>query len=254
VDAIKPPFAVCDTLAAVSIIHLEDRAERVLAPVVLCALMLGCGSRDALVVWKAQAQSPDGLWLAKADTVQNGGFGSGEIHTTVFLKDEITKSPPQEVLVVECDGPMPHPYALDNNANKGGCVGLTMTWRTAKHLHLTYEVRQGTYVVFQVIRLGDVDITVEPIGDGPQPKSSPYRPQTDMDPTPLADVGRGPQRVDTSRIRKVNVKAYVACCNYSRHWSGAWPGTSFHGRWIAGWMEHDRLASRAAAYWRPHNY
>jgi hypothetical protein len=140
----------------------------------LCVLTLGCGNRDGLVVWRAQITSPDGLWLAKADTVQNGGFGSAQIHTTVFLARENPKAAPQEVLVVECDGPMPHPYALDNNANRGGCIGLTMAWPTSKHLHLTYETRQGTYVVFQAVKLWDVDITVEPVAGGPLPKSSLY--------------------------------------------------------------------------------
>ena len=150
------------------------RLLRVLILVVLGAPVLGCGTRDDLVVWKAQTLSPDGVWLAKADTVQNGGFGTGEIHTTVFLERENARAAPQEVLVVECDGPMPHPYALDNDANKGGCIGLTMTWFTPKQLHLTYETRQGTDIAFQAVRVGDVDITVTPVIGGPLPKSSPF--------------------------------------------------------------------------------
>jgi hypothetical protein len=114
------------------------------------------------VVWNSQTQSPDGIWRAKADTVQNGGFGNAEIHTTVLLDHINAKAESRKVLVVECDGPMAHPYVLDNVANKGGCVGLTITWLSAKKLHLTYETRPGTYVVFQAVRIGDVDITVEP--------------------------------------------------------------------------------------------
>lgn len=157
-----------------AIILVPTRPLHVLGSAVLCALVLSCGTRDDLVVWKAQTQSPDGLWLAKADTVQNGGFGSAEIHTTVFLQRENTKNQAQEVLAVECDGPMPHPYVLDNAANNSGCIGLTMTWPTAKHLDLTYETRQGTDVVFQAVRVGDVVITVEPVVGGPLPKFSPY--------------------------------------------------------------------------------
>lgn len=161
-----------------------DRRLQLLLPVFLCTVVLGCGTRDDLVVWKAQTQLPDGIWLAKADTVQNGGFGSAEIHTTVFLQRKNAKSKPQEVLVVECDGPMPHPYALDNDANKGGCIGLTMAWPTAKHLDLTYETRQGTNVVFQAAQVGDVVVTVEPVSGGPLPKSSPYWQQTDSSQRP----------------------------------------------------------------------
>jgi hypothetical protein len=139
-----------------------------------CFLTLGCGNKDDLVVWKAKITSPDGLWVAKAETIQNGGFGNGEIHTSVSLARENPKAVAQDVLVVECDGPIPHPYTLDNSANKGGCIGLTMAWPTSKHLHLTYEARQGTYVVFQAVKLWDVDITVESVVGGPLPKSSPY--------------------------------------------------------------------------------
>ena len=35
-----------------------------------------------------------------------------------------------------------------------------MTWPTPKHLHLTYETRHGTYVVFQAVRVEDVNINV----------------------------------------------------------------------------------------------
>jgi hypothetical protein len=142
--------------------------------VVVCVLALGCGTRDDLVVWKAELPSPDRIWLATADTVQNGGFGTAEIHTTVFLQGRNTKVAPQEVFVVECQGPIAHPYTLDNVANKGGCVGLTMAWLAPKQLHLSYEIRQGTRVVFQVVKLSDVDITVEPRPAGPILDSSPY--------------------------------------------------------------------------------
>jgi hypothetical protein len=149
-------------------------AWRALIPAILCALILGCGTRDDAVVWKEQTKSPDGLWLATADTIQNGGPGNAEIHTTVFLQHESTKDAPQEIFVAECDGPMPHPYALDNNANKGGCIGLSMAWVTPKHLRLTYETRQGTHVLFQVAKLSDVEITIESVGRGPLASSSLY--------------------------------------------------------------------------------
>jgi hypothetical protein len=132
----------------------------VLAP--LCALIVGCTSREALVVWKAELTSPDGAWLATADTVQNGGFGTAEIHTTVFLQGRNRIVPPQEVFVSECEGPIPHPYTLDNVANGGGCIGLTMAWSAQNLLHLSYEAKPGNDVVLQVVKLSSVEITVEP--------------------------------------------------------------------------------------------
>ena len=75
--------------------------------------------------------------------------------------------------MAECDGPMPHPYALDNNANKGGCIGLTMAWVSSQHLRLTYETKDA-HVLFQVAKLSDVEITIESVAGGPLARSSPY--------------------------------------------------------------------------------
>jgi hypothetical protein len=129
---------------------------------ILSILGPGCTSRDDLIVWQTELRSPDGDWLASADTIQNGGFGNAEIHTTVFLRGRNAKIPPQEVFVIECDGPIPHPYKLDNVANKGGCVGLTMTWLAPNRLHLSYEPKHGSEVILQVVKLSNVEITVEP--------------------------------------------------------------------------------------------
>jgi hypothetical protein len=102
--------------------------------------------------------SPDGRWRATADTVQNGGFGNAEIHTTVFLQEAFSNSGPKVVLVVECDGPMARPYVLDNEANKGGCIGLTMRWEAAKKLSLTFNAKRGTDAICHVTKIAEVDI------------------------------------------------------------------------------------------------
>ena len=127
----------------------------------LCALILGCTSRDDLVVWKAELASPDGVWLAIADTVQNGGPGNAEIHTTVFLQGPNKRGPRQEVFGIECQGPIPHPYTLDNVANAGGCVGLTMVWSAPNQLHLSYEEKPGNEVGLHVAKLANVEIAVK---------------------------------------------------------------------------------------------
>jgi hypothetical protein len=128
---------------------------------VSAVLFCGCESRDDLVVWKAALSSPDGDRIATADTVQNGGPGNAEIHTTVFLQARNSKAPPQEVFGIECEGPIPHPYTLDNVANNGGCVGLTMVWSSPNKLHLSYEATPGNQVGLQVVKLSNVEITVE---------------------------------------------------------------------------------------------
>ena len=85
----------------------------------ICILGVGC-QKGYKTIWKAGVRSPDGLWLANAETVQNGGFGSAAIQTSVYLKRVNVSEPPTQVLGFWCQGPAPRPYVLDNNANAGG--------------------------------------------------------------------------------------------------------------------------------------
>ncbi len=118
-----------------------------------------CGNKRDLTVWEEQVPSPDLRWTASADTVQNGGFGSGGISTSVYLARAGSRGSPIEVLTFSCDGPMPRPYVLDNVANKGGSIGLTMKWITPSHLHVIYE--DHPELAFQAVKLAGIDITIE---------------------------------------------------------------------------------------------
>jgi hypothetical protein len=118
-----------------------------------------CGNKRDLTVWAAQVSSPDLQWIASADTVQNGGFGSGGISTSVYLVRAGSRESPIEVLTFSCDGPIPRPYVLDNVANKGGSIGLTMKWITPTHLHVVYE--DHPQLAFQAVKLAGIDITIE---------------------------------------------------------------------------------------------
>src|ERR1700722_12572689 len=118
-----------------------------------------CGNKRDLTVWATQVPSPDLQWIASADTVQNGGFGSGGISTSVYLARAGNRESPIEVLTFACDGPMPRPYVLDNVANKGGSIGLTMKWITPSHLHVVYE--DHPQLDFQAVKLAGIDITIE---------------------------------------------------------------------------------------------
>jgi hypothetical protein len=118
-----------------------------------------CGNKRDLTVWATQVPSPDLQWIASADTVQNGGFGSGGISTSVYLARAGNRETPIEVLTFSCDGPMPRPYVLDNVANKGGSIGLSMKWITPSHLHVIYE--DHPQLAFQAVKLAGIDITIE---------------------------------------------------------------------------------------------
>jgi hypothetical protein len=118
-----------------------------------------CDRKRELTVWSAQVPSPDLQWIASADTIQNGGFGSGSISTNVYLARAASRGSPIEVLTFSCDGPMPRPYVLDNVANKGGSIGLTMKWITPSHLHVVYE--DHPQLAFLAVKLAGIDITTE---------------------------------------------------------------------------------------------
>jgi hypothetical protein len=140
--------------------------RRILAAIVLAASLAvsGCTSRDDLVVWKALAPSPDGQWIASADTVQNGGFGSADITTSVYLQRAGDAHPPVAILELSCTGPMPHPYVLDNVANAGGSIHLSMKWLDGSHLHVTYDTNPS--VIFRATKFRDVSVTVKDLSGG----------------------------------------------------------------------------------------
>lgn len=119
------------------------------------ALGLGCGHG---AIWRESLQSPDGLWLASAETIQNGGFGSAAIQTSVYVKWANSSQPPARVLGFQCEGPVPRPYVLDNIANKGGTINLTMKWLTPSHLEVTYDGHAR--MDFNAVKYEGIDISV----------------------------------------------------------------------------------------------
>ena len=50
-------------------------------------------------------------------------------------------------------------YTLDNVANAGGSIHLSMTWDDASHLRVTYDSHPN--VVFRVATIGEVTVTAE---------------------------------------------------------------------------------------------
>lgn len=122
-------------------------------PVVLIACK---PTLDDLTVWKTQLTSPDDQWIASARTIQNGGFGSANIETVVSLGRTGDSRTPQDIVDFDCNGPVPHPYTLDNIANRGGTIGLTMRWATPTHLVITYQ--SNPTIDFQVVKLQGIEI------------------------------------------------------------------------------------------------
>jgi hypothetical protein len=133
------------------------RKSASLAAIAVCIVGLGCQMGDG-TIWKAEVPSPDGLWVAIADTIQNGGFGTASIQTSVYLRRTHTSQRPMEVLGFWCEGPASRPYVLDNVSNAGGTIGLKMQWLSPSHLEVTYEGRAS--LEFQVVKYAGVDVSV----------------------------------------------------------------------------------------------
>jgi hypothetical protein len=127
----------------------------------VCVLISGC--KDVPTIWRQEVQSPDGSWLAIAHTEQNGGFGSASITTGVDLKridGTVHSGRPVDILELWSNGPSPkRPYVLDNDANAGGMVNLTMKWLDPSHLEVTYDGQAR--VDFQVVKLAGIDISLQ---------------------------------------------------------------------------------------------
>jgi hypothetical protein len=80
----------------------------------------------------------------------------------VYLAQAQQSSHPTEILGFACDGPIAHPYTLDNVANAGGSINLKVEWINPTHLHVTY--RGNATVSFQAVKFGQILITLEDTG------------------------------------------------------------------------------------------
>ena len=143
---------------------IRETYLKAISPVVIGVCLLASGCQDAPTIWMTEVRSPDGLWIASARTIQNGGFGSAHIDTIVYLKQSTVSNRPTEVLRFSCLGPAPRPYVLDN-ANAGGTIDLTMKWVTPSHLDVTYDRHPNLY--FQVAKYGGIDISTRDLSSEP---------------------------------------------------------------------------------------
>jgi hypothetical protein len=126
--------------------------------IILCVCVMETGCRYDPTVWHMEIPSPDGVWIAIADTAQNGGPGNASIATSISLKRTWSSNTPQLILGFDCDGPVPRPYTLDNVANAGGTINLQMKWLTPSHLEVTYAGNPDLY--FQAVKVWGVDISL----------------------------------------------------------------------------------------------
>jgi len=105
--------------------------------------MSGC---KASPTWSAEARSPDGKMIATAITFEQSGFGTGWVHTTVYL-NWTTGSQPKTLILAFSDGP-----------GEPGGMNVGMKWLTPTHLELTYRGQRP--LDFQAVKCDDADISV----------------------------------------------------------------------------------------------
>jgi hypothetical protein len=126
--------------------HSTVRANGTFLIAVIFALaILGCGGEDT--IWSTQLRSPDGRWLASAETTENSGFLTDSLETSVDLKWTSGSQSPKDILVLIHD-----PYSASKSIN------LSMKWVTPSHLDVTYTGKAS--VALQVVKYGDVDISL----------------------------------------------------------------------------------------------
>jgi hypothetical protein len=131
-------------------------AWTLLALVAVSLLGSGC---NAPTVWDYELGSPDGQYVAIARTVQSGGFGDNWIITSVSLQQTNIPSTNTEILSFFCDGPVPHPFVLDNAANAGGTINLQLKWITPSYLSVAYH--GDASLDFQAVKYQGIHISLQ---------------------------------------------------------------------------------------------
>jgi len=110
-----------------------------------CVFAFGC-DKNPYTVWRAEARSPDSVFLATALGQQWSGPGNAYAATSVYLKRGMQDS--VEVLGFN---------------NDYGAMWLRMQWLTPRHLEVTYGPKTSAdsiSVAFQAVKFMDVEISL----------------------------------------------------------------------------------------------
>jgi hypothetical protein len=121
------------------------------------AMLLGC--HDDPTVWRKEIPSPNGAWVATAQTKQWGGFGSAWVETTVSIRKldgTVNHGKPFDVLSYPGGGTIPKTYVL-SDANED--PDLRIAWLTPTHLQIAHQ--SAINPDLEVVRFSDVDISFQ---------------------------------------------------------------------------------------------
>lgn len=109
------------------------------------------------VTWSSESRSPDGTWIAKAETVVYSGFGTGTAETTVEIKRSNGSGSAEPVL---------------RFAEGGSDMGLKMRWDGPSHLVVSYKANPAL-LYFQVVKTSGVTISVQNVSPNPDREFRP---------------------------------------------------------------------------------
>ena len=120
----------------------------------LCVgVAVGCRKGGVETIWTAEAKSPDGQWLAKAQTDQRSGFGTDGAVTAVYLQPSNGARSPVLILGFS-----------HNQHARASLIDLKMKWVDGKHLEVSYKEHPD--LDFQAIKYAGITISVRDFSDG----------------------------------------------------------------------------------------
>ncbi len=129
-------------------------------PSLSCSFACFCASVWASVavrvletIWTAEVKSPDGQWLAKAQTDQRSGFGTDGAVTAVYLQPSNGARSPVLILA----------FSQNQNAQTS-LIDLKMKWVDGKHLEVSYKEHPD--LDFQAVKYAGINISVRDLSDG----------------------------------------------------------------------------------------
>ena len=111
----------------------------------LCLAMSSC--KDSEQIWSAEAKSPDNNFVATAQTLQPGGWGTGSPAQTIVALNWTTGSQKPTVI-----------FTFVGKPEDAGSMNVGMNWLTPTHLELTY--RGHPIIEFQAVKCYRVDISI----------------------------------------------------------------------------------------------
>ena len=109
------------------------------------------------MTWAAESRSPDGNWVATAQTREHGGFGTGGAETTVEIYRSGSSRSRQLVL---------------GFADGGRDIALKLGWDGPRHLIATYAGNPDL-LYFEVVKTSGIDISVENASPNPSQEYHP---------------------------------------------------------------------------------